>query len=294
MTSGSEGSRVEAHVHGEVAALWRYPVKSMQGESLDRVTVTPRGLVGDRAYALIDATTGRISSARHAKEWPRLLDFRAAFTEPPRTDFVPPVRITLPDGSQVRSDDAHVDAVLSSVFGRPVALRRQAGPRASAAEAASARARLWSDRHRAALDRMGVTTPPGTLYDAAALSLLTTGTLDRFRALHPASRWDVRRFRPNIVVRVDHRQGFVENEWVGRTLQVGADVRMRAIAPVLRCVVTTLAQDDLPADGEVLKAAARHNLLDVPGLEKQYPCAGVYADTVTEGELRRGDAVGRA
>src|SRR5438046_9627682 len=90
---------------GSVVSLWRYPVKSMMGEELNAVEVTDRGLLGDRAYALIDGSDGKAATAKNPRKWPRLFDFRAAFTGPFRPGTpVPPVRIHLPDGAVVPSD----------------------------------------------------------------------------------------------------------------------------------------------------------------------------------------------
>ena len=81
---------------GSVASLWRYPVKSMLGEELTATEVTERGLLGDRAYALVDSADGKAATAKNPRKWPTLFGFRAAFIEPPRPDAsVPPVRITL-------------------------------------------------------------------------------------------------------------------------------------------------------------------------------------------------------
>src|SRR5262245_45857183 len=109
---------------GSVAELWRFPVKSMRGEHLQEVTLTKRGILADRAYALIDAETGRVASA---KRFPGLLAFRAAFVERPRVDRdVPPVRIDLANGSSVTSDSRDVDRALSAHFRREVRLSRAA------------------------------------------------------------------------------------------------------------------------------------------------------------------------
>ena len=89
---------------GSVVALWRYPVKSMMGEELNAAEVTERGLLGDRAYALVDRADGKVASAKNPRKWPRLFDFRAAFVDAPRGGgMLPPVRITLPDGTVVTS-----------------------------------------------------------------------------------------------------------------------------------------------------------------------------------------------
>src|ERR1700722_19753140 len=90
---------------GSIAALWRYPVKSMQGEELDSAEVTERGLLGDRAYALIDVETGKVVSAKNPRKWGNLLDFRSRFVElPGRPSPMPSARITTPDGATIDTD----------------------------------------------------------------------------------------------------------------------------------------------------------------------------------------------
>lgn len=124
--------------------------------------------------------------------------------------------------------------------------------------------------------------PPGTFFDLAIVHLLTTATIDRLRALYPQGRFEARRFRPNIVVATgpDH-QGFVENDWIGHKLAIGDQVRLQITGPCPRCVMTTLAQGDLPSDPGILRTAARHNQVNV----------GVYADVIADGTIRRGDRV---
>src|SRR5262245_41574644 len=99
---------------GSVVSLWRYPVKSMMGEELNATEVTKGGLVGDRAYALVDSSDGKVASAKNPRKWPRLFDFRAALADVPQPGAkVPPVRMTLPDGTTVNSDQADVHQILS-------------------------------------------------------------------------------------------------------------------------------------------------------------------------------------
>src|SRR6185369_7355714 len=99
---------------GSVAELWRFPIKSMTGEQLQEITVTERGVLGDRAYALIDAETGKVVSAKSVKRFPDLLACRATFIEPPQAERdMPPVRIDLPNGTSVISDSRDVDRALS-------------------------------------------------------------------------------------------------------------------------------------------------------------------------------------
>src|SRR5205823_14276992 len=109
---------------GSVVSLWRYPVKSMMGEELNAAEVTERGLLGDRAYALVDSADGKAATAKNPRKWPRLFDFRATFIEPaPAAAHVPPVRIALPDGTTVTSDQGDRNQILSQALNRDVILR---------------------------------------------------------------------------------------------------------------------------------------------------------------------------
>jgi uncharacterized protein YcbX len=270
-------SDVQANLTGSVVAIWRYPVKSMMGEELNATQVTQRGVLGDRALALVDLENGKVVSAKNPRRWPNLFDFRAAYAEPPSDDHVlPPARITLPDGDTVGTDEADVDPRLSAGLGRTVRLTR------SAFEGARSEG-YWPDH--AWLSQRDETfefyLPDGTFFDCALVHLITTATLDRLRAIAPASCFEPRRFRPNFVIQtVDGVLGFVENDWTGRTLQIG-NVRLQVSGPSLRCVMTTLSQGDLPKDPSVLRTAVQHNQGNV----------GVYASVVRGGLVHRNDNV---
>jgi len=110
---------------GSVVSLWRYPVKSMVGEELNASAVTARGLLGDRAYALVDRSDGKVASAKNPRKWPRLFDFRAAYVDTvQRGARLPAVRITLPDGATLTSEQADADPTLSRELHREVTLAR--------------------------------------------------------------------------------------------------------------------------------------------------------------------------
>ncbi len=263
---------------GSVVSLWRYPVKSMMGEELNAGEVTERGLLGDRAYALVDGSDGKAATAKNPRKWPHLFDFRATFVEPTRSAAkVPPVRIVLPDGTAVTSDQGDLDRILSKALDREVTLRAARHGTVNAEE-------YWPDME--GLDHRDTVTdftlPEGTFFDVAMVHLLTTATLDRLRELYPQGRFEVRRFRPNIVVQLaSDEKGFAENSWVGHTLAIGTAVRLNIIGPCGRCVMTTLAQGDLPRDPGILRTAAQHNHVNV----------GVYAAVGRVGTIRRGDPV---
>jgi uncharacterized protein len=263
---------------GSVVSLWRYPVKSMMGEGLNASCVTDRGLLGDRAYALVDEATGKVASAKNPRKWGKLFDFRASFVEPPKIgESMPPVRIVLPDGRSTSSDQPKVDACLSQALDARIRLVAASLEKPSYEE-------YWPDIEGRA-NRERVTDelmPPQTFFDAATVHVLTTATLDRLRQLYPEGRFEARRFRPNIVVEpFPAMKDFVENGWVGRTLHIGDEVRLKITRPCTRCVMTTLAQGDLPQDLGILRTAARFNNVIV----------GVYASVEQGGNLKRGDSV---
>ena len=106
---------------GAVSALWRYPVKSMMGEELPAADVTDHGLVDDRVYGLMDRAEGKVATAKNPGKWPALFAFHAAFMQPPSRE-VPPVRITLPDGTRLTSDQHDVNRTLSKALNRDVTL----------------------------------------------------------------------------------------------------------------------------------------------------------------------------
>src|SRR5512135_462793 len=166
---------------GSVVALWRYPVKSMIGEELNASDVTERGLLGDRAYALVDAETGMVVSAKNPRKWGNMFDFRAAFVAPPRDPgSLPPARITFPDGAQVTTDQADVDRRLSASMGRPVRLAASV-PDAPILEG------YWPEHEWLPNpDQVfEVAMPSGTFFDLAVVHLITTATLERLRDLAP-------------------------------------------------------------------------------------------------------------
>src|SRR3954454_1940183 len=110
-----------------MVSLWRYPVKSMMGEELNSAVVGDRGLLGDRAFALVDDESGQVVSAKNPKKWPGFFFFRAAYVEPLQSESeLPAVRITFPDGKIVRSDQPDINQELSHALPRPVSLKTQA------------------------------------------------------------------------------------------------------------------------------------------------------------------------
>ena len=215
---------------------------------------------------------------KNPRKWPRLFEFRAAFVEPPVVGTeLPPVRVTLPDGATVLTKQSDFNKVVSQVLERDVVLSSTTLQSPSLEE-------FWPEvegitYNNAVTDEA---MPPLTFFDLAPIHILTTSTLARLSELYPQGHFDVRRFRPNIVIEsAGGEKDFVENDWIGRTLAIGEEVRLRITGACPRCVMTTLPQSDLPRDLGILRTAAKYNSANV----------GVYATVLQGGTIHRGDAI---
>jgi uncharacterized protein len=210
--------------------------------------------------------------------------------------------ITLPDGATVRTDEPGVDAAVSAVCGRAVRVSSTPPDGGSYED-------VWPDIDGLAPEEMiaGTTVgtnedgervsrlplglmAPGTFFDLAAVHVLTSATLAHLQRLAPSATFDVRRYRPNLLLGTEGETGFVENDWVGRTIRAGDAAQVTVTIPTMRCVMTTLAQGDLPRDRETLRTIATANRVEIPNLGT-WACAGVYGDVATPGVVRVGDAV---
>jgi MOSC domain-containing protein len=262
---------------GTVRSIWRYPVKSMQGEAIQSGRFGAGGLAGDRAYALIERATGNIASAKNPRKWLRLFTFAARLIDEPGGDGKPlRAAITFPDGSLVKSDHPDIDLMLSAALQREVTLCSQV-PGVPQLE------KFWPDIGDSA-GQEKVTEeaiPPGTFFDGEAVHLLTTASLEALHNVYPSGTFDALRFRPNLVIATPGmRTGFVENTWIGSALEIG-EVRLRIIRPTRRCVITTLPIGVLPRDLRILRTAAQANEASV----------GVYAIVAHGGVIRTSDHV---
>ncbi len=271
---------------GKVSALARYPVKSMLGEQLDELHFTERGAVGDRAYALRELATRQIASA---KKFPRLFEFRAAYDSAPAPERAAPVTIELPGARKIHAEDADSSELISAALGRKVSLEHAAS--ATGELAGIDPATVFGD---VPVDKVfpGLTaaTMPDyfalhkeSFFDSAVMHVIASGTLRHMAKLAaPGSVFDPRRFRPTILVDTGERDdAFIEDEWINATLAVGDGVRIVAMRPALRCVMTTHPQEDLARDYAILRTAAFHHRANI----------GVFASIGAAGRVRVGDPV---
>jgi uncharacterized protein YcbX len=207
----------------KVVSLWRYPVKSMQGERRDTVQVAEHGIDGDRRYGVFDPASGTILSA---KKEGRLLLARALLAGVELT-------IRLPTGETAMGTGPAVDQALSSWLGRPLSL-------IEARRDGRATYEMPSDFQDDASEPVRWQGPRGSFADSSPLHLLTTASLEALAVERPDLQWEPERFRPNVLVEVDGRGG-IEQDWIGHHVRVG-EVELQVHRPCSRCVMTTRAQ----------------------------------------------------
>jgi uncharacterized protein YcbX len=280
---------------GRVIEVWRYPVKSMRGELLPRAAVGPGGKPGVRGWAVRDEAAGEI---RGGKKMPVLMQCAARYDAEPTDGAIPPVTMTLPDGSTLRSGDADASERLSALTGGRLTL----WPRQPAERADHYRRGLPDDPDfetelRQIFGRLPeeplpdlsvipaelyeYTSPLGTYFDLAPMHLLTTASLAALEERTPGARFDRRRFRPNLLIEpVDGASGLVEFDWVGRTLRVG-EAAFEITIPAMRCSMTTQPVSDLPKDPSILRTIVRDANQNL----------GVYAMVAAPGTVAVGDPV---
>jgi uncharacterized protein len=225
-----------------LVGIARYPVKSLQGEDVSSAEIEPDGLRGDRRWGIRDEATGKILTARRA---PQLL-FAAATLA---ADGAPV--ITLPNGVTCQGPGAETDAALSQWLDKSVRL-------VSSVDAPAARAEYFADATDDASQAIEWTMPAGRFVDAAPLLVLTTASLRTAAGLYPDGDWQLRRFRPNLVVELDG-DGWVEDSWCARsTVRIGA-VELRPQQPCIRCTMVTRPQPDLDGDRDIFRTLARNH-----------------------------------
>ena len=268
-----------------VESIWRYPVKSMAGEELKSVFVSEKGLIGDRVYAFVNEESNRAAVVRKWAE--NFLNYHPHFvSEPHPNSPVPPLQIVMPSGETLTTDNVDLEERLSAVFERKLKLMSTAPPGLLIEVPSGTLGGALSEVTEFPL---AGGAPAGAFFDYGCLHLIASSTLSHLQKTYPQGRFDVRRFRPNMVINSDAAP-FIENSWVGRTIAIGNDVVLRVSIPCPRCISVTLAQDDLPRDPSILRAIAEQNMCDL-GDFGTLPCAGVYAEVLKAGHIQSGDAL---
>lgn len=283
---------------GRISSIWRYPVKSMSGERVSAAHLTQFGLHADRTWAVrdvqLDVTTG-------AKRHPRLLMCSARYVDVPPPDAgpgrAPEVVIEFPDGTQVSSSDPAVHGELSSFLDHEVTLEplppldrrdRYRGPMATkadlretfgiAADEPLPDMSVFPVKKLAELSRYA--TPVGSYVDAYPVHVLTEQTLAAMATRAPGADFDVRRFRPTILVDSPGSGENAEWDWCGGVLSLPG-VQLQPLIPTIRCVMPSLEQSGLARDPRITRTVAAHSRR----------CLGVYGTVLRAGRIAEGEAL---
>ena len=280
---------------GRIKQIHRYPVKSMGGELLEEVELALRGLPGDRAWAVRDEVHGGI---RGAKKIPALMGLQARYVKAPPVEGSGPAEITLPDGSTLETSDPDVNDRVTKAIDYSVTLwpllpadaldhyRRGAPAHDDMEKELRAMFGRAPDEPLPDLsvfppELIEFESPPGTYFDAFPLLLLTETTLRTIQEKAPESRFDVRRFRPNLLIADSgSSEPFPENAWCGRRLKIGEAI-LEITVECPRCVMTTHGFEDLPKDPKIMRTLVRESGGNL----------GVYAKVEKPGRIALGDRI---
>ncbi len=229
----------------QIARLFRHPVKSVSGEELDAVDVDPRGVVGDRAWAVYteDGGMGSGKNSARFRKVDGLLHWASELSDP----AAEPVLVS-PDGTRFPAGSAAAAEALTATFGRPLV------PRAEG-------------------DVMH--------FDDSPLHLVTTSAL-RTLGAEAGGAVDVRRLRANVLVDTGDAGGWPEDGWIGHDLALGDEVVLRITEPMPRCVMIDMSHRGVDAGPGLLKPLGRTHQVTL-GVQAEVVRAGrlCVGDTVT-------------
>ena len=280
---------------GKLTQIWRFPVKSMQGDTVTSAQVSSLGLVGDRAWAMRDEVR---SEVQWGKLYPQLMLCKARYRGEPEAGSATAVEITFPDGEMLASDDPRIHDKLTALIGRAARLwplqpasnldfykRYKPDEEKFAQEMASLFAREgdeplpdFASFPEVLMEYVAV---PGTFFDNEEINLMTSASLAHMQAKNPTADWDVRRFRPNFLIETAPGiEGLAENAWIGRRLRIGG-LTLEITMATPRCGMTVQPQDQLAYDKTILRTIVREGA----------QCLGVGAHCVQAGTVTTGDAV---
>ena len=272
----------------KIKSIWRYPIKSMAGESLKESMLSQRGLVGDRSYALHD---GR--SICSAKKYAQLMNYSVQYDSEPDGINIPPVTLEI-GNTAVNSEDSNLNELLTREIGTKVTLDklrpddnleyyRRSKEQQPIEEIRNVlgleEGEAFPDFSEFPDSSFEFSTPPGTFFDAYPLLILTTNSLNRLQQLTKGTVIDERRFRPNLLIDADELEvSFIEERWRDQFLEIG-DTIIKLTLPCPRCVMTTIAFQDLKKAPQIMRTLVQEN----------HHKLGIYGQVVKPGKIQIGD-----
>lgn len=269
---------------GNIKEIWRYPIKSVGGEELDAVYVDENGIWGDRIFAFKENKTDLIVSAKHPKKWGKLIECKASYANNK-------LSFTLRNDAKKILTNNEIEAAVRSLCAHEVSLVKQSRINETREADRSPLGELGTVINK---ETLATASKEGHFFDYAPLHIITTATIKQFEKLYPQGNFNVKRFRPNIVIDTKDQIGFIENDWIGKTICIGNKLNIKIIEPCPRCVMTTIEQGSIQKDLNILRTIVGYNTFSssIEGEKRQFSgVLGVYGKVVKNAELSLEDEV---
>ncbi|WP_428909935.1 MOSC domain-containing protein [Niallia sp. Krafla_26] len=235
---------------GRINEIVRHPVKSLRGESVQKTKIMDYGLYGDRSHAYIDETKdGDFLTITHFQE---MVQYQARFVGEESVNEYPKVEVITPEGKALNWDDEELLKELETKSNRKVSTKK------------------YTPTH----------VPIGPI--AVEHILLTTdASLEKVEELWGKDEVDARRFRPNIMIALEDKKPFVEEDWVGRRIRIGSEVELEFVGHCVRCMIITVDPDNAERDPSLHKTVIKEN-------NNHF---GIYASVIKTGNIQVNDEI---
>src|SRR5438876_7846031 len=256
------------NVIGKVESLWRYPVKSMRGEELDEIFAGYAGVYGDRVFAFTSSLSPKGFPFFTGRDQRQMIRYRARFRNPEKA--ARPINLAEAESSGANPISANASELMIEVEtpeGKTLAIDDPA----------------LIDNLRANVDEnheLKLLRSDKAITDCRPLSIFAVQSAKKLGE-ETGTNVDKRRFRANVYVDLTNAAGFAENQFVAKTLRIGAKVTVAVLQRDARCMMITLDPDTAEKTPAILKQVAQAH----EGM------AGVYGAVLMEGMIRKGDSV---
>ncbi|SDO11787.1 MOSC domain-containing protein [Alkalicoccus daliensis] len=235
---------------GKAQQIIRYPVKSMRGQQVKKIEMMPYGLYGDRSHVLIDKT--RSDKFLTITQYPALLKYTAEFDGPDDKNQFPPLRITSPQGEILQWESNTLREKIETASKREVAFE------------------AYSPEY----------VPFGAIEEENIL-IVTEASLKKLEKIYGRGEIAAARFRPNLILSLNDEEPFTEERWIGKTLSIGTEVKLKVKRTCDRCMIITVDPDTAESDPALLKTVVKER-------QNQF---GIYCAVETSGTIHQNDEV---
>ncbi|MGG0720179.1 MOSC N-terminal beta barrel domain-containing protein [Robertmurraya massiliosenegalensis] len=207
---------------GEIQEIVRHPIKSFDGEKVQKSKIMSYGLYGDRSHAYIDKTrNGKFLTIAH---FPEMVRYKAKFVGEESIEEYPKVEVTTPEGKVLDWEDAEIISEMENKTKRELSTIQ------------------YSPSY----------VPIGPIAVEHIL-LVTDASLVNLKETWGNDDIDFRRFRPNLFISLNEKKPFIEEEWIGRRIKIGSSVEIQLVSHCPRCMIITVDPDNSERDPSLHK-----------------------------------------